>query len=238
MLFSKAHQGIAIFIIVLLISACGQLKSEFSSVNCFHPDFYSGLLTDTCGNKATQGAVSDPIKTITVYKTGFSEKLVETGSIINYASLNDESTRETVQYRPPRTGYRQDMYLVHLQFQCQPDTWCYYSVWYRYDNKQRKVIPYGFGKAYLGQSHNLAGTIYFKTNLIVKESDNGFHLVPKGKAQFYFVFDDLMSDTLKMNRMVIEEKNKFGGPRSYVFKVSEHFPGDMKTINFIRQKSM
>ncbi len=232
---SKTRTGLVAFL-SLLLGACGSLKSDFREEETFSPAFYAPALRDSCDGIQLKDAPADAIKKITVYKTSFREKLVETGSIINYASLNDKSKRDTVDYRPPRTGYHQDMYLVRVQATCHQEAWFYYSVWYRYDGKRKEVVPYGFGRAYMGSGHRIAGTIYFHSTVIVKEGASGYSLKRSGKGQFYFVLNDMTEDTLRVNRLVVEEKNKFGGPRSYVFRVADHFPNDMQTLNFIKQK--
>ena len=224
-------------LILCLAVSCATTRSGFREAETLRPGFYSAVLRDTCGHIDARNAIGDPVKRITVYKTAFREQLVETGSIINYASINDESTREVVDYRPPRTGYRQDMYLVRVQGRCHPDAWFYYSVWYRFDRDSLKMMPYGFGKAYMGTGHSAAGTIYFHTALAVKEEPSGIALRAAGKSQFYFVLDGLNADTLRVNRIVMEEQNKFGGPRSYVFRVAEHFPNDLQQLSFRKHNS-
>lgn len=193
------------------------------------PGFYADALDTACQNQD-----STAITNIDVYKTAFHDRLVEDGNLIIQASINDSSTRELVDYKAPRTGYYQDMYLVKVSTKCDDPRWFYYSVWYRYDFKKRKQVAYGFGKAYRGIANDIAGTIYFDRPLIVKEKRQGFVLLPKGKEQLYFVIDDMSASTLRVNRLVVEAKNKFGGPRSYVFKVEDAFPDDMKRIDFAR----
>lgn len=212
-----------------LLSSCGGLKSEFTRNNTLLPGFYAKALDKACKTED-----STTITSIEVYKTAFQERFVEDGHVIVQASINDSSTRELVDYKAPRTGYYQDMYLVKVSTKCEEPRWFYYSVWYRYDLKKRKQVAYGFGKAYRGIANEMAGTIYFNTPLIVKETRQGFALQPKGQEQLYFVIDDMSASTLRVNRLVVEAKNKFGGPRSYVFKVEEAFPDDMKRIEFAK----
>ncbi len=230
---SDTRRTSLLLMLACMMAACSTTQPPaFRETDPVSPSFYAPVLRDTCGHISAANATSDAIRKITIYKSTFREKLVETGSIINYASINDGSSREVVDYRPPRSGYRQDMYLVRTEARCHPDAWFYYSVWYRFDRDSMKMRPYGFGKAYAGTGHSAAGTIYFHTALSVKESAGGYSLRPEGKAQFYFVLDRLPADTLRVNRIVMEEKNKFGGPRSYVFKVAEHFPDDLHSLSF------
>ncbi|MEO8788585.1 MAG: hypothetical protein ABI378_16015 [Chitinophagaceae bacterium] len=219
-------------LLAFFLVSCGGLKSEFTRSNTLMPGFYAKALDKACKTED-----SSAITGIVVYKTAFREKLVEDGNLIIQASINDSSTRELVDYKAPRTGYYQDMYLVKVSTKCDESRWYYYSVWYRYDFKKRKQVAYGFGKAYRGIANEIAGTIYFNTPLIVKEESQGFVLLPKGKEQLYFVIDDMSANTLRVNRLVVEAKNKFGGPRSYVFKVEDAFPDDMKRIDFAKVAS-
>lgn len=220
-----------------LFGACASIKTEFTESHARNPEFYQSLMPDTCNGLTEKTAAPDQIASITLYKTSFREKLVETGNIITRATLNDASRRAPMDYRPPRQGYRQDMYLARVPGDCNNNVWFYFSVWYKYNSRLRRIAPYGFGKAYMGTAHNAAGTIYFHTALAVKESGDGFRLIRTGKARFYFVLDKLPAERLQVNRIVIEEKNKFGGPSSYVFNVEKNLPEDLQRLYFLEVRN-
>lgn len=219
-------------ILLVFFSSCIGLKSEFTRNYIYNRALYSRALESSCPSGDT-----NLISQIDVYKTAFREKYIEDGSILIHASINDASTREIVDYKPPRTGFAQEMYLVKLTTKCTEPRWYYFSVWYRYDFKKKKQLVYGFGKAYRGVPNEMAGTIFFDKALAITEHRNGFSLVPKSGEQFYLVFDNMDSPILSMNRLVVEAKNKFGGPRSYVFKVDEAFKGDLNRLEFVKQQS-
>src|SRR4051812_13416882 len=131
---SKTRHAVVAICFACVAAGCAPPRIAFSDNDARHMALYSRVLKgDTSGS-------------IVIYKTGFSDKLVETGSSIRRASLNDETMREIVTYRPQRKGYRQELYLAQVTTAAKSETWFYYSVWYRQNKKSRQEEPYGFGR--------------------------------------------------------------------------------------------
>ena len=221
------------FWLACILSGCVATKTDFTEREAFVPLLYTAVLRDTCHNIAAKNAMPDVVNHITVYKTAFREKFVETGSIVSPASLNDASRRDTVAYKG-MIGYRQDLYLIRVEARCHPDAWFYFSVWYRARTDMPAQEQFGFGKAYLGVQDESDKTIHFTHSLLMKRCEEGHYLAFKDTAQFFFVTDGLERDNspIMVNRIVVEEHNKFGGPDAFVFKVADHFPGELKALVF------
>jgi hypothetical protein len=213
-------------------------KTDFKEQEALVPLLYTAVLRDTCNNVAPGNAMPDVISHITVYKTAFREKYVETGSVLSPASLNDASRRDTVAYKG-LMGYRQDLYLIRVEGRCHPDAWFYFSVWYRARTDMPEQEQFGFGKAYLGVQNESDNTIHFTHSLLMKRCDEGHYLAYKDTAQFFFVTEGLerTDRPIMVNRIVVEEHNKFGGPDAFVFKVADHFPGEMRALVFRKTNS-
>lgn len=215
------------------LSGCAGTKTDFREQEAYGPALYDAVLRDTCNGIASKGAAPDRIGRITVYKTAFREKFMETGKVVSPASVNDASNRDTVGYKS-LIGFRQDLYLVRVEGKCHPDAWFYFSVWYRPRTDRPVQEQAGFGKAYLGIQNESDKTIHFTHGLLMRRGEQGYHLSFKDTAKFFFVTDDLGSGDapVRVNRIVIEEHNKFGGPEAFVFRVADHFPGELDALIF------
>jgi hypothetical protein len=226
-------------LVIPLLAGCHQTITHLSNDAIREPALYQPLFMDTCSGGAAH-PVPSAIKGITVYRTRFEEKFVENGSVLSIASLNNRSNRPTAKYKYLQ-GYRQDLFLVRVEASCQPEAWIYFSVVYRPDTKRPELVQEGFGKAYIGTSNPGNGTIYFHHALSFgyDKSSGSYHLRQRGSTEFFFITDGLTADQQKVdvNRIVIEEKNKFAGPSPFVFVVSEHFRGELSRLEFKRTGS-
>jgi len=221
------------FLLACMLAGCVATRTDFKEKDALKSLLYTAVLRDTCNNISAKHAMPDVVNRVTVYKTAFREKFVESGSVLSPASLNDASNRDTVGYKS-LIGYRQDLFLVRVQARCNADAWFYFSVWYRARTDMPAQEQFGFGKAYLGIQNESDKTIHFTHSLLMKHCEEGYYLAYKDTAQFFFVMDELQhgDQPIRVNRIVIEEHNKFGGPDAFVFKVADHFPGDMKALIF------
>ncbi len=230
-------RNIALCLLLLpLLTGCHQAITHLGNDAIRGTELYQPLFRDTCGGNKGKAAPSR-INGVTVYRTRFEEKFVETGSVLSIASLNSSSSRPAVKYKYLQ-GYRQDLYLVRVEASCQPETWIYFSVVYRPDTKLPELVQQGFGKAYIGTANPGNGTIFFHHALSFgyDKSSGSYSLEKRGRTQFFFVTDGLESDPqeVAVNRIVIEEKNKFAGPNPFVFIVGEHFRGELSRLEFKR----
>ena len=221
------------FGLACMLWGCMATRTDFQEREAILPLLYTAVLRDTCNHISPKNAMPDVVNHIAVYKTAFREKYVETGSIVTPASLNDASRKDTVSYKA-LLGYRQDLYLARVEGRCNPDAWFYFSVWYRARTDTPAQEQFGFGKAYLGTQDASDNTIHFTHSLLMKKCEEGYYLAFKDTAEFFFVTDGLEkgNSPIKVNRIVVEENNKFGGPNSFVFRVADHFPGELRAFVF------
>ena len=227
---------IALLLLVLpVLTGCHQTLTYLSDDEIRANAFYMPLLKDICAGDTNKQAAR--INSITVYRTRFDEKFVETGSVVSIASLNSNSKRPVARYKY-LTGYRQDLYLVHVDAACNANAWVYFSVAYGPDRRLPVQVQEGFGKAYLGTANPENGTIYFYRGLSLgySKSAGRYHISRHDSTQFLFVTDGVSADagSVDVNRIVIEEKNKFAGPNPFVFNVSERFRGELYRLQFKR----
>lgn len=222
-------------LLLLVLCSCHQTVTHLSNEAIRDKALYQPIFEDTCTGGAKH-PVPAKITGITVYRTRFDEKFVESGSVLSIASLNNNSNRPTATYKG-LIGYRQELFLVRLQASCHPESWVYFSVVYRPDTKRPGLVQEGFGKAYLGTANPGNGTIYFDRALSFgHDKNNGYYLQKRSATQFLLVTDGLGpdQDEVAINRIVIEEKNKFAGPNPFVFVVGNHFRGELDRLRFKR----
>lgn len=225
-----------ILMIVPLLAGCHQTVTHLGEDAIRGPALYQPVFADTC-SKGAKAPVPAQITRISVYRTRFDETFVEAGSVLSIASMNNNSTRPRASYKT-LLGYRQDLYLVRVESGCNAPSWVYFSVVFRPDTQRPVLVQEGFGTAYLGTENPGNGTIYFDRALSIgydKRSDT-YGLRKRGGTEFFFVTDGLSADQgeVAINRIVIEEKNKFAGPNPFVFVVSEHFRGELTRLRFKR----
>lgn len=233
----SSFRTIALCLLVLpLLAGCHQTITHLSHEQIRGSALYQPLFMDTCNGNMGK-AVPAAIGGVSVYRTRFEEKFVETGSVLGIASLNSGSLRPTATYKG-LVGYRQELFLVHVEASCHPDAWIYFSVVYRPDATLPELVQEGFGKAYLGTANPGNGTIYFHHALSFgyEKSSGSYRLQQRGATEFFLVTDGLTKDqqAVAVNRVVIEEKNKFAGPNPFVFVVDEHFRWELRRLEFKR----
>lgn len=227
---------IGLLLLLCQLGSCLPAVKEFTVAETCKATTYAPVLQKLSGMKEASDAVPR-IRRITVYQTDFKERLVESGSTIDIATLNQSSHYPTVSYLPPRAGYRQSLYLARVEPDTGRDVWFYYSFWYRTNSGQRDTArygreeQYGYGPAYVGYGDEKTSTIHFTHALSVDGGDEGHYFRLQGKRQFFFVYNKGRTQKLRINRIVMEENNKYGGPRPYVFRIDEHFP-DLQTLDF------
>lgn len=201
-------------------TGCRVVKMNFSEELLVHTAFYNAVLAGTCSKDTS----------IKIYKTSFRDRYVVAGNVQAVVSLNDETARDTVADMPPPEGYRQDLYLAHLRASLCTDTWIYLSAWYR----PGQDSAYAFGAAYSGFADAGGKDIYFTRRLRVKNGESGCTLQESGKVNFHFVLAATDNELVSVSRIVQMEDNKLGGTDAFIFRVADHFPGDLTAINFRR----
>src|ERR1043165_9664350 len=98
MLRSKSLAMI-LFGLACMLAGCVATKTNFQEREAALALLYTAVLRDTCNHISSKNSLPDMVNRISVYKTAFREKYVETGSIVSPASLNDASRQDTVAYK-------------------------------------------------------------------------------------------------------------------------------------------
>ncbi len=181
-------------------------------------DISRAFLAQTLAFDRKSANPADSAMEVRIYKTEFAEERVENNDVLEYALRNQSGGNHSVPYLPQTAGYREVLYLLHVVGGKRNDVWAYFSVWYARETKQ-----IGFGPAYRGVANEFRHTIQFDRSMSMKAANGNLYLKRGSAGDFLFAADALAGDTIRVDRIVLEEPNKIGGIKPFVFRVGEHF---------------
>jgi hypothetical protein len=158
---------------------------------------------------------------VILYKTRFMDSYIETNGTLDFGLVND-SGKKGVSYLNVH-GDTQEVYLIQVKAEDDlPTAFIYMSA--KYDATPACI---GFGPAYYGHYDDSLNVINFHKKFKVSKSKEGEYYLKKSKKSESLIFvpaDTLWwptAKTIRIEKIVLGEKNKIGGKRPLVFKVSE-----------------
>ncbi|MEJ7740466.1 MAG: hypothetical protein WKF97_23870 [Chitinophagaceae bacterium] len=161
------------------------------------------------------------IDSIIIYRTSFSEKLVESNNAIEYAFVNDSSKTDVVKYKQFE-GYFQHLYLLHLITKPKNENAVIYMT-VKYDADGECI---GFGPSYYGYLDTYHDQIKFTTALkLIKKKDIEYQLSRINSSNSMLFIAPLIKPGLPINiqKIVYDKRHKVGLQQSRVYTVAKIF---------------
>ena len=212
----SGFKQLLIIALCCLLSSCGSQRLIFNESTSINAAFLKEIPESIRQEESFREA---PVFTKAVlYKTSFKLQYAEAENVLVEAMLQDSSVLRPINYMEGPYGFRQNLYLLALKSDRGKTYFVYFSVWYNDAHAQPQLR---FGPAYWGKMEDSLHTITFAKDLVMKEAGAQLYLKPQQSGrQFFFVLDNGQIDsTVRVQRIVLTEKNKIGGNKKLVFIV-------------------